>query len=223
MAAQKQIFNARERHTRCTTLLCKVPDADCASNMQRPWCMSSAAVASSQGLSVLKDTKVLPQQYTGSYVPSTTLSTVKTSGQNQKKQSGTITSRFSGASLSRLTSICFTIGQPHIVLTNYKELTGVIIDIAVPRDQNIQDEQVERIDKYKLLKIELKQLWKVKIIVLSVVVGALSAIADRLPAWLAQISGMISEVELQKSALLRTAHVLQRVRKLPGLWQSPRV
>ena len=56
-----------------------------------------------------------------------------------------------------------------IVLINYKEQTGLIIDIAVPRDENIQDKKLE--------KIELEQLWKVKIMVLPVVVGALSATA----------------------------------------------
>ena len=61
------------------------------------------------------------------------------------------------------------------------------------------------------MKIELEQLWKVKITVIPVVVGA---IADRLPGWLAQILGMISEIELQKSALLGMAQVLQRVLRL---------
>ena len=36
----------------------------------------------------------------------------------------------------------------------------------------------------------------------TVVVGALGAIANRLPGWLAQIPEMINEVELFKSALL---------------------
>ena len=36
-------------------------------------------------------------------------------------------------------------------------------------------------DKYQSLKIELEQLWKVKIMVIPVIVGALGAIADRLP------------------------------------------
>ena len=65
------------------------------------------------------------------------------------------------------------------------------------------------------MKIELEQLWKVKIMVIPVEVGA---IADRLPGWLAQIPGTISEVERQKSALLRTAQVLRRVLRLPALW-----
>ena len=67
-------------------------------------------------------------------------------------------------------------------------------------------------------KIELEQLWKVKIMVIPVVVGALGARADRLPGWLAKIPGTISEVELQKSALLGTAQVLRHVLRLPGLW-----
>ena len=56
--------------------------------------------------------------------------------------------------------------------------------------------------------------------VIPVVVGALGAIDDRLPGWLAQIPGTISVVGLQKSALLGTAQVLRRVLRLPGLWQS---
>ena len=87
----------------------------------------------------------------------------------------------------------------------------------MPRDENIQDKELEKIDKYQSLKIELEQLWKFKIMVIPVVVGALGEIADRLPGWLAQIPGTIREVELQKSALLGTAQVLRRVLRLPGL------
>ena len=73
------------------------------------------------------------------------------------------------------------------MLINYKERTGLLIDIAVPRDENIQDKKLKKIDKYQSLKIELEQLWKVKIMVISVVVDALGAITDRLPGWLDQI------------------------------------
>ena len=84
------------------------------------------------------------------------------------------------------------------MLFNYKEQTTLIIDIAVPRAENIQDKKLEKTDIYQVLKIELEQLWKVKIIVISVVLGALGAIADRLPGWLAPIPGTIREVYLQK-------------------------
>ena len=108
--------------------------------------------------------------------------------------------------------------RPDIVLIDYTEKAGFIIDIAVPRDENIRDKELEKIDKYQPLKIELERLWDVKIKVIPIDVGALGAIADRLPSWLAQIPGTINEVKLQKSALLGTAKILRRVLRLPGLW-----
>ena len=80
------------------------------------------------------------------------------------------------------------------MLINYKEQTGLIIDIAVPIDENLKDQKLKKTDKCQTLKIELDQLWKVNIMVIPVVVGALGAIADRLPGWLAQIPGTISDV-----------------------------
>ena len=53
-------------------------------------------------------------------------------------------------------------------------------------------------DKYQSLKIELERLWKLKIMVIPVVVSTLGAIANRLLGWLVQIPKTISEVELQK-------------------------
>ena len=44
------------------------------------------------------------------------------------------------------------------MLINYKKQTGLIIDIAVPRDENIQDKKLEKIDKYQSLKVKLEQL-----------------------------------------------------------------
>ena len=75
------------------------------------------------------------------------------------------------------------------MLINYKEEAGFIHDIAVSRDENIQDMKIKKIDKYQSLKIKLEQLSKVKIMVI-----LLGVIADRLPGWLAQIPGTISEV-----------------------------
>ena len=68
--------------------------------------------------------------------------------------------------------------------------------------RTLRTKELKKIDKYESLKIEQEQLWKVKIMVITVVVGALGAIADRLPSWLAQIPETISEVEMQKSARL---------------------
>ena len=84
--------------------------------------------------------------------------------------------------------------------------------------RTFRTKSLEKIDKYQSLEIELEQLCKAIIMVIPVVVGALGAVADRLPGRLDKMSGTISEVELQKSVPLGTAQVLRRGLRLPGLW-----
>ena len=54
--------------------------------------------------------------------------------------------------------------RPDIVLINYKKQVGLLIDIAVPNDDDIQDKELGKVDNYQSLKIELEQLWKAKMI-----------------------------------------------------------
>jgi hypothetical protein len=108
--------------------------------------------------------------------------------------------------------------QPDIVLIDKDAKTGIIIDIAVPIDGNIRDKELEKMDKYQQLKEELQTLWKVRMAVIPVVVGALGAVTERFPEWISLIPGKINGVSLQKAALLGTARILRRVLKLPGLW-----
>ena len=49
------------------------------------------------------------------------------------------------------------------MLINYKEQTGLIIDITVPRDEHIKDKKLKNVDQYLSLKIGLEQLWKINI------------------------------------------------------------
>ena len=81
--------------------------------------------------------------------------------------------------------------RPDIILIDHQEKTGFIIDIAVPRDENIKDKEMEKIDKYQPLKIELERLWEVRITVIPVVVRALGAMPDTPTSRLAQIPGHI--------------------------------
>ena len=57
MAAQEQALNTRAvPHCARSTTLCKIQDAGCANNMQKPWHISPVAAASSQGPSTIRDT-----------------------------------------------------------------------------------------------------------------------------------------------------------------------
>ena len=48
--------------------------------------------------------------------------------------------------------------RPDIILIDYEEKTGLIIDIAVPRDENIKEKEQEKIEKCIPLKAELERL-----------------------------------------------------------------
>ena len=86
-----------------------------------------------------------------------------------------------------------------------------MIDVTIPRDDRIDQKEVEKITKYQDLKIEVEQFWEKKATVVPVVIGALGAIPRDLVKHL-QTLGLekISPNQLQKVALLGTAHILRK-------------
>ena len=86
-----------------------------------------------------------------------------------------------------------------------------LIDVAIPGDSRIDQKEVEKITKYKDLKIEVERLWEKKTTVLPVVIGVLGAIPRDLIKYLKTLAlGKILPSQLQKTALLDTAHVLRK-------------
>jgi hypothetical protein len=101
--------------------------------------------------------------------------------------------------------------RPDMVVVDKKKKEVTIIDFAVPADKNICDKEKEKIEKYQDLKMELKRLWKMKVKVVPVVVGALGSIPKDLIHWLTELD--LKDVDcgaLQKAALLGTARLLRR-------------
>ena len=86
-----------------------------------------------------------------------------------------------------------------------------LIDVAIPGDSRIDQKEVEKITKYKDLKIEVERLWEKKTTVLPVVIGVLGAIPRDLIKYLKTLAlGKILPSQLQKTALLDTEHVLRK-------------
>ena len=48
----------------------------------------------------------------------------------------------------------------------------VIIDVAIPGDDRVKDKELEKVEKYQLLKDEIEKVWQ-KVIVVPVVMGPL--------------------------------------------------
>ena len=102
--------------------------------------------------------------------------------------------------------------RPDLVLVDKKKKSCVIIDIAVPGDCRIREKEMEKIEKYQNLKIELKRLWSLKkVAVLPVVVGALGCISKGFSGWVDTLGIKLNVGMVQKSVLLGTARILRKI------------
>ena len=87
----------------------------------------------------------------------------------------------------------------------------MFVDVAVPGERNVIKKQAEYIVKYKDLIIEIQRMWKVKAKVTPVIIGVTGTITKSLRQYLSNIPGKHEIKELQKTAILGTAHTLREV------------
>lgn len=98
---------------------------------------------------------------------------------------------------------------PDITVVEKKQVW--LVDVAIPGDSRIQQKEIEKITKYQDLKIEVERLWEKKAMVVPVVIGALGAIPRDLKKHLNTLGlDKITPSQLQKAALLGTAHILRK-------------
>ena len=105
--------------------------------------------------------------------------------------------------------------RPDIVLVDKRSKQVKIIDIAVPGDSRVKEKELEKIEKYQMLREEIRCIWQVnKVTVISVVVGALGVISDMFERYIKKLDVKIAMEVIQKAALLRTAMLLRKVLSL---------
>ena len=71
--------------------------------------------------------------------------------------------------------------------------------------------EAEKILKYKDLTIEIHSMWNVKTKVIPVIIGATETISESFRKYVSNIPGKHEVKELQKTAILGTAHTLRKV------------
>ena len=71
--------------------------------------------------------------------------------------------------------------------------------------------KTEKILKYKDLEIEIQRMWNVKTKVIPVIIGANGTISKSFRKYVSNIPGKHEVKELQKTAILGTAHILRKV------------
>jgi hypothetical protein len=87
----------------------------------------------------------------------------------------------------------------------------MLIHVAIPGDKNVIKKEAEKILKYKDLTVEIQRMWNVKTNVIPVIIGATGTISKSFRKYLSYAPGVHKVKELQKTAILGTAHILRKV------------
>jgi len=99
----------------------------------------------------------------------------------------------------------------NIIIRNNEKGTYILIDVAISGDRNFIKKEAEKILQYKDLTIEIQLMWNVKTKVIPVIRGATGTISESFTKYVSNIPGKHEVKELQKTAILGTAHILRKV------------
>jgi len=101
--------------------------------------------------------------------------------------------------------------KPDIIIRDNEKRTCMLIDVAISGDRNMIKKEAEKILKYKDLTIEIQRMWNVKTQVIPVIIGTTGTISKSFRKYVSNIPGNHEVKELQKTAILGTAHILRKV------------
>ena len=101
--------------------------------------------------------------------------------------------------------------KPDIIIRDNEMETCMLIDVEISGERNVIKEEAEKILKYKDLTIEIQRMWNVKTKVIPVIIGATGTVSESLRKYVSNIPGKHEVKELQKTAILGTAHILRKV------------
>jgi hypothetical protein len=88
---------------------------------------------------------------------------------------------------------------------------SMLIDVAIPGDRNVIQKEADKILKYKDVTTEIRRMWNMKTGVIPVIIGATGTISKSFRKYVSTIPGNHEVMELQKTAILGTAHRLRNV------------
>jgi len=100
--------------------------------------------------------------------------------------------------------------RPDLILVFKKERLVYLVDFSCPFDSNVVSKEIEKVDNYQDLLLEIQRLWNVRAEVIPIVIGALGALSPKFEGWLQRLNIKLHPSILQKSVLLETAGLLRR-------------
>jgi hypothetical protein len=109
------------------------------------------------------------------------------------------------------TDITIPYNKPDIIIRDNEKGTCMLIDVPIPGDRNVIKKEAEKILKCKDLTTEMQRMWNVKTQVTPVTIGATGTVSKSFRKYLSSVPGQHDIKELQKTAVLGTAHTLREV------------
>jgi hypothetical protein len=100
---------------------------------------------------------------------------------------------------------------PDIIIRDNRKRTCMLIDVSISGDRNVIKKEAEKFIEYKNLTIEIQRMWNVKTKVIPLVIGATGTISKLFRKYVSNTPENHAVKELQKTALLGTAHILRKV------------
>jgi len=101
--------------------------------------------------------------------------------------------------------------KPDIIIHDNEKGTCMLIDVAISGDGNVIKKETEKMLKYKDLTIEIQHMWNVKTKMIPVIIGVTGTTSKSFRKYMSNIQGIHDVKELQKTAILGTAHILRKV------------
>jgi hypothetical protein len=87
----------------------------------------------------------------------------------------------------------------------------MLTDVTVLGDRNVIKKEAKKILKYEDLTIEIQHLRNVKTRVIPVIIGVTGTISKSFTKYVSNIPGNHEVREIQKTAIMGTAHILWKV------------
>ena len=104
--------------------------------------------------------------------------------------------------------------KPDVVVIDREENTWYTVDFAIPMDYHVKEKEEKKIDKYMDLAAEIRRQFRVKTVIVPVVLGALLTVPAKLSESLETLE--IEDVigSLQTAVLISTTDILRKVLNL---------
>ena len=98
-----------------------------------------------------------------------------------------------------------------VIIRDNEKATCMLIAVAILGDRNVIKKEAENVLKYKDLTIEIQRIWNIKARVIPVIIGETGTISKSLRKYVNDVPGNHDVKEIQKTAILGTAHILRKV------------